>query len=324
MSTAPRSSFRDLIALARPEYWFKNVFMLLGVVLAYFYQMHSGDRWRFDPFAIAVALVAVCLVASANYVINEWFDAPFDRRHPEKCNRPVARGAVGRKTVVVFWAVLLAVGCALAWSINRPFFVAACVFAAMGAVYNVPPLRLKDWPYLDVLAESVNNPLRLLLGWFAVSATSVPPLSLVVSYWMAGGFFMAGKRLAEIRSIGDRDTAGAYRPSFRHYDDTKLLIQMFFYATAAALFLGVFIVRYHVELILSIPLIAGFFAFYLSITLKPHSAAGSPERLYRERRLMAYLMVCLVVFVLLMFVELDALRRLLNVPEATVPPLWRL
>ena len=28
----------------------------------------------------------------------------------------------------------------------------------MGVVYNVPPLRTKEWPYLDVLSESVNNP----------------------------------------------------------------------------------------------------------------------------------------------------------------------
>ena len=29
-------------------------------------------------------------------------------------------------------------------------------------------------PYLDVLSESVNNPLRLLLGWYAVLPVAVP------------------------------------------------------------------------------------------------------------------------------------------------------
>ena len=58
-------------------------------------------------------------------------------------------------------------------------------------------------PYVDVLSESVNNPLRLLLGWFVVTPDVVPPVSLLVAYWMVGAFFMASKRFAEYRSIGD-------------------------------------------------------------------------------------------------------------------------
>ena len=39
----------------------------------------------------------------------------------------------------------------------------------MGVLYNVRPFRTKDRIYLDVLSESINNPLRLMLGWAAVS-----------------------------------------------------------------------------------------------------------------------------------------------------------
>jgi len=52
---------------------------------------------------------------------------------------------------------------------------------------------------------------------------------------------------------------------------------MFFYATASALFLGVFIIRYHLELILSTPLIAGFFGSYMRVTLKPSSPVQAPS-----------------------------------------------
>ncbi len=31
----------------------------------------------------------------------------------------------------------------------------------MGLVHNVPPVRSKELPYIDVLSESVNNPIRL-------------------------------------------------------------------------------------------------------------------------------------------------------------------
>jgi len=146
---------------------------------------------------------------------------------------------------------------------------------------------------------------------------------LVVAYWMVGAFFMASKRFAEYRTIGNPQQAGAYRASFKHYTEEKLLISMFFYATAAALFLGIFIIRYHVELVLSVPLIAGFFSYYLRIALKPDSPVQHPERLYREYGLMAYLVLCVAVFVGLMFVRIEVLYQIFNIPSPEVPPLWQ-
>ncbi len=308
------------VAIARPDHWFKNVFMVLGVVLACFYHPELVEIGMLVPLGFALA--ATCLVASSNYVINEILDAPTDRNHPVKRHRPVPSGVVNVKLAYVEWLLLAVVGLAMAWSLNRPFFFSALGLWIMGLVYNVPPVRTKELPYVDVLSESVNNPLRLLLGWFAVSQTAVPPVSLMVSYWMIGAFFMATKRFSEYRAIDRAETAGAYRGSFKYYDEEKLIISMFFYSTAAALLLGVFIIRYHLELILSIPLIAGFFAYYMHVALKKESAAQAPERLYRERGLMAYLVLCVVVFVLLMFVNIQPLYDLFKVEPSQVSPLW--
>jgi 4-hydroxybenzoate polyprenyltransferase len=176
---------------------------------------------------------------------------------------------------------------------------------------------------VDVLSESVNNPIRLLLGWFAVTPLEFPPVSLLIAYWMIGAFFMASKRFSEYRSIAHRADAGAYRRSFRHYNEQTLLISMFFYVTCFALFLGVFIIRYHLELILIVPLVAGFVSYYLHVAFKPESAAQNPEKLYRERGLMTYLVICVLAFVTLMFVQIPALYDWFNVVPATTPPLWR-
>ena len=45
----------------------------------------------------------------------------------------------------------------------------------MGCVYNVPPMRTKDRPWLDVLSEAINNPLRLLIGWYMVPSGLIAP-----------------------------------------------------------------------------------------------------------------------------------------------------
>jgi 4-hydroxybenzoate polyprenyltransferase len=194
----------------------------------------------------------------------------------------------------------------------------------MGVVYNVPPLRTKEWPYVDVLSESVNNALRLFLGWFALIDNRLPPLSLTLAYWMLGAFFMATKRFAEYRRIGDPAVAARYRGSFGHYTEDRLLISMFFYVAACALFAGIFIVRYHMELILFIPMAAGFFAYYLKLGLQADSPVQNPEKLHRERGFLVYVIASVALFILLMFTHIPVLYDLFNVEISKTDPLWTL
>jgi 4-hydroxybenzoate polyprenyltransferase len=322
VETPSRSAVWPYVQIARADHWFKNAFMLLGVVLAIFYDPSTAAWSSLAPLAIAVA--ATCLVASSNYVLNELLDGSRDREHPEKRLRPVPSGRIHPVVAYAEWLVLALAGFALALSLNIYFFGSALLLWVMGIVYNVPPLRTKEWPYVDVLSESINNPIRLLLGWFALIGDRVPPLSLALSYWMIGAFFMAMKRYAEYRHIGDARVAAAYRRSFEYYTEERLLVSVVFYATACALFAGIFIVRYHLELILFTPLAAGLFAYYMRLGMLADSPVQNPERLYRQRGFFVYLVLCTVAFVLLMFTSIPPLYDLFNVDAATMDPLWTL
>jgi 4-hydroxybenzoate polyprenyltransferase len=329
MSTIPTSqarpsapgAIRYYLAIARPDHWFKNIFMALGFLLACFYHPELLRPSTLPQILWAVA--TTCLIASSNYILNEILDAPSDRSHPVKRYRPIPSGLVRVPIAYAEWLLLGAISLAMAAVLNRPFFYSGLFLFVMGLIYNVPPVRTKDLPYVDVLSESINNPIRLLLGWFALTTTEFPPVSLLIAYWMIGAFFMATKRFSEYRSLADPATAGSYRNSFRHYDEQKLLISMFFYTTSFALFLGIFIIRYHLELILIFPLIAGFVCYYLHVAFKQDSAAQSPERLYREKGLMVYLVICVFAFFTLMFVHIPALYHWFNVLPSPVAPLWR-
>jgi len=317
-----QSAIWPYVQIARVDHWFKNAFMLLGVVLAMFYEPSLVSWSSVSPLAIAV--LSTCLVASSNYVLNELLDGPRDRLHPEKRHRPVPAGLIRPSIAYAEWLALAAAGFALALSLNVYFFASALTLWIMGILYNVPPLRTKEWPYLDVLSESVNNPIRLFLGWFALVTFRVPPLSLAIAYWMLGAFFMAMKRFAEYRHIGDRRVAAAYRRSFEFYTEERLLVSLFFYATTCALFAGIFIVRYHLELILFTPFGAGVFAYYLHIGMLPNSPVQNPEKLYRQRGFFAYMVLTTLVFILLMFTSIPVLYDLFNVEPAQMEPLWTL
>lgn len=310
------------VQIARLEHWFKNVFMLLGVVLALFYVptlATLGMLWH-----LILGLAATCLIASSNYVINELLDASHDRFHPVKKHRPVPSGKVRRPLAIAEWLFLGMLGIGLASTVNRSFLLSGVALWVMGVFYNVPPIRTKELPYLDVLSESVNTPLRLLLGWFVLIETKLPPLSLILAYWMAGAFFMATKRFAEYRRLGDRDTALRYRQSFAYYTADRLLVSMLFYVTVGALFAGIFIVRYHLELILFVPVAAGFFAYYLQLGLRHDSPVQHPEKLFQERGFFMYTTMSMVIFVVLMFVHIPFLYSVFNVEPSRLAPLWTL
>lgn len=297
-----RARLATHVRIARLDHSVKQVFILPGIVLAI---ALTGAHPSLGVAAkVLLGLISATLIASSNYVINELLDAPFDRFHPTKKNRPAALGLVHAGWGYAQWIGMMLAGLALASTISWQFLLSALALWVMGCVYNIAPIRSKDLPYVDVLSESVNNPLRFCLGWYMITAALLPPLSLLLSYWMLGAYFMALKRFSEYRQIGDCAVAARYRKSFRYYTAESLLNSVVFYAATSMLFFGAFIMRYRMELILSFPLIAWLMAIYFGISFRHESAAQNPEKLYREPYLMVVLALCTSVIVALLFVDI--------------------
>ena len=297
---------KKYIKIARPDHWVKNAFILPGIAIAILltdYSFSMETVWKF-----LAGFLATCFIASANYVINEWLDAEFDKYHPTKKYRPVVSENMKFSLVMLEYAICIIIGIGLSLLVNIPFLLMEVWLLIMGVLYNVKPIRTKDIPYLDVLSESVNNMIRLLLGWFIITDAYQPPSSILIGYWFAGAFLMATKRFAEYRMIGDPETAGLYRKSFKHYTEQSLLISTFFYALTSTFFIGIFMIKYRIEYLIAMPFVFGLFCFYLAIAFKPDSAAQKPEKLYREKKLLAYIALLIVILILLTFVDIPALN----------------
>ncbi|MFH0783264.1 MAG: UbiA prenyltransferase family protein [Pseudomonadota bacterium] len=302
------STFIPYLKIARFDHWFKNIFMLPGIIVALFAQPAL-----FTPtccLRIGLSFLIAGIVASSNYVLNELLDAKFDALHPVKKNRPIPSGLVHRPIAVGQWLILAILGLYLAAFLGNSFFYVTLSLWVMGCIYNIPPIRSKDKPFLDVLSESVNNPIRLMLGWYATGIDIIPPISLLLAYWMIGAFFMAIKRFAEFRMIANPKVSADYRKSFGYYNEERLLQSIIYYATAFGLFLGIFLIRYRMELIVSVPLLAGFMAWYMHLGFLENSPTQNPEHLYKQRGFVLYCFLCCITLIALLFLPIPALYEI--------------
>jgi len=304
---AAKGRFAAHFGLLRLDHTVKQVFVLPGIVIA---ASLTGQGVGLALFGRAVlGLAAVIAAASSNYVLNELLDAPFDRLHPTKRMRPAASRSVNVPLAYFQWLVCGAIGFLLALAVSKQLFVSILALWVMGCLYNIPPIRSKDVPYLDVLSESINNPIRFCVGWYIVTTTVIPPASLLIAYWMLGGYFMALKRFSEYRQIGF-ESAAKYRRSFIFYTEQSLLVSVLFYAATSMLFFGAFIMRYRMEMIFAFPFIALLMAVYFNLAFTQDSPVQNPEKLYREPRVMVLLAICCSVLVVTSFVNFPWLAQL--------------
>ena len=309
---APSSAARDVRGLLRPDHWFKNVFALPGAIVAVALFRHRVD-WSPLAWRAPLGVVVLCATASANYVLNAILDAGSDRHHPTKRDRAIPSGRISTELAWALYACLSVAALGTAFLLGWRFALSMIALWVMGAVYNVPPVRSKDKAYLDVLSESANNPIRLLAGWWIVLPyTTYPPGSLLLAYWMGGGFLMALKRFGEWRFIDDADAAARYRRSFATYTEPRLLATVVFYASTSMAFLAAFTVRYRLELLVTLPLASVTMAAYFASAFRPDSPVQRPEHLWREPWLLAAAALFSVACGVLLFVDLPFLDSWLS------------
>ena len=307
---------KKYLRLMRYDHWIKQLFVIPGILIALVIIPESS----FSPelcIKAVIGLLSVSLIASSNYVINEWLDAKTDRFHPRKKDRVAVTCTLNPRTVYLLYFCAFASGALIGMTVSMQFFFSVLLLWLMGILYNVKPFRTKDLAYLDVYTESINNAIRFLTGWFIVTSEYYPPVSIVLGYWFAGAFLMSMKRFSEYRMIDSSLTAAKYRKSFKRYNEQKLIILSFLNAMLSVLFVGIFLIKYRIELIIFMPFYIGLFCYYFHMSCKDDSAAQSPEKLYKDKAIMLYVLLLLSVFIFAMLVDMPVLEQLLS--NALIP-----
>lgn len=158
------------IKIIRPQQWVKNLFVFIPM----FFGGSLLDTT--DIISSIVTFIAFSLTASSVYCFNDIIDAEADRRHPVKCHRPIASGAVSRAQGYMLMATTLAVGMAATQLLPQCRMEVAAVIGCYYVINLAYCTWLKHHAIIDVCTIAFGFVLRIVAGGVATE--------IVLSQWI--------------------------------------------------------------------------------------------------------------------------------------------
>ena len=161
-----------LVRLLRPSQWIKNFFVFAPIIF-------GGALFEISALVDGiVAFFAFSFAASSIYCFNDIHDVADDRRHPEKCHRPIASGAVsvrqGYALMALMFLLSLAVCCGAGDALGVVGLASVIVFYwLLNLAYCA---RLKQYAIVDVCVVAFGFVLRMCAGGVATG--------IVLSKWI--------------------------------------------------------------------------------------------------------------------------------------------
>lgn len=277
---------KKYIKLMRVHHYIKNGLVLLPLIF-------SGQLFNYSLLMKSIlGALSFCFISSVVYIINDSNDAENDRKHPKKCNRPIASGAISVKNAVVFGAILLCISLAINLYIvkfNMFSWFYILLYFALNLSYS---LKLKNYPIIDVAILASGFFLRVLYG---SSVTNIEISGWLYLTVIAVAFYLGlGKRRNElIQSDKTNDT----RKVLNYYNYNFLDKNMYMCLTAGVVFYSLWCVdlstieRIGTEnLIWTVPLVVLICMKY-SLNIEGKSDGDPVEVLIKDKILVA--MVCI-------------------------------
>ena len=180
------------LRLLRIQQWYKNLVIFLAL---FFTNNLSNVELLINTI---LGFIALCLVSSSYYILNDIRDVDDDKKHPEKKNRPIASGKIGIGTAVIISALLLVLSLLIAYSLSIKFAVFPIILFLLSIAYNV---RLKEIAIIDVHMIALNFLLKEISGAVLIE---VPASSwLVITIFFMALLLGVSKRLSDMQLLGE-------------------------------------------------------------------------------------------------------------------------
>ncbi|SHK70640.1 4-hydroxybenzoate polyprenyltransferase [Clostridium cavendishii DSM 21758] len=207
-----KDKFLSVIKLLRIEQWIKNMFVF-GPILFSNNIFNSGMIEK-----SFTAFIAFCFISSCVYIMNDIVDREKDRKHPKKCNRPIASGKVQVFEAIILAVILAGESFIIAFSINKYLVLIILLYLVNNVLYS---FKIKNVVLLDVFSIGIGFILRVLAGSFAIGVKTSSWILLCTLFLSL--FLGFGKRRNEVIVLGE--DAKEHRKNLSQYNE-KLLDQI--------------------------------------------------------------------------------------------------
>jgi 4-hydroxybenzoate polyprenyltransferase len=282
-----------VIVFLRPHQYYKNLLVFFGLFF-------SANLFRFDLWLpIVLAFIALCLLSSLNYVINDFRDREKDRHHPEKCKRPLPSGRIStlQAIIIAFLLVLLIIAIIIVLpltiqtsesvSITIPSKTAfILVLGGLFITSQIYSLFLKEIVFADVITISVNYVWRAIAGAVLISV-SVSPWLIILCFITAMMLSLA-KRKGDLAVLGEK--AKQHKQVFEMYTQELLDQSLATIVAIDLLAIFIYLIERHenetVFIVLALPLFT-FIIFRFLYLASSNSVEGRrAELLFLDKQIM--------------------------------------
>ena len=203
---------KNLLLLLRPQQWLKNGFIFLPLFF---------DRKLFDGNALSYAVIAFfaySFAASGIYCMNDLIDVESDKKHPQKCKRPIASGAIAPWMAVVLIFCCIGLSACMTMLLDNPAKWQVAAILVLYFLMNIAYcLKLKQQAIVDVFIIAVGFVLRIFVGGFA-TGTELSQWIVLMTLLLALFLAFAKRRddviLYESTGILPRKTINRYNLPF--------------------------------------------------------------------------------------------------------------
>ncbi|NLW07289.1 MAG: decaprenyl-phosphate phosphoribosyltransferase [Clostridia bacterium] len=198
-----RYFWRFLILSLRPKQWTKNAFVFAPILF-------SGNLLDIALLLRTTQVFIIfCLLAGANYVINDLADRQRDRYHPRKKHRPIASGKLAPLAAAAAAVIILSGSLCWSFALGWQVGLITLVYTLQTAAYT---FFLKHMVIIDAFTVALGFVLRVAAGAAAIMA----PVSawLLIAVILLSLFLAFCKRRHELLIL---DEAASHRAILAQY-----------------------------------------------------------------------------------------------------------
>lgn len=147
-----------------------------------------------------IGALSFSLMSSVIYIINDLCDYEKDRKHPYKCKRPIASGAISKNKAKAIAVIIMLISILLLWVANSCVFLKNStwiyiLYFLLNILYSV--FKIKNFPLFDVCILASGFVLRVFFGAILNNITISSWLYLIIVF---GALYLGlAKRRGELK-----------------------------------------------------------------------------------------------------------------------------